>query len=628
MSLINGLDTHTMKKDGENGHTEYGYSNNVDEQIVQFFFQLVRCEDHSNLELKHNEILAIITQNLIKNKDRLITMYKLICHTRDIISGKGEQKLALMQILGFYNNGLQNLAFKAIKHFVIRNDGDHPFGSWKDIKYFCNYVKEKTGDKNHPLINYALTNIVLNKLNEDDSTYNKIISEEQSVGLSETKESGVINGGIRPSLLSKWFPREKSKQFGWIFNKMADYYRPHYLSTALTNKKRTKAIIKCRIELKKTLTKINKYLNTTQILQCSGNWNEIDFKKVTSVTMRKQTNAFCYKDKKGNMRGSNPDRLGCFNNYKSFIEKAKSGSPDHVVKGKRVNVYELVKDAYGVIGTPGSSPEKKDTINLQWENNRENNKGLGNIIPCSDTSWSMTCDDNIPLYNSIGLGIRVSEITHPAFRDRVLTFARTPVWHNLSDCDTFIEKVNVLKNMSTGLNTDFYKALQMVLDVIVENDIPPGDVENIIVAVFSDMQIDIAIHKSKEYDIASEGLGIEAGGKIGYMDTMFECIKKMYASAGLKSKYKKPYSPPHLLFWNLRNTNGFPVLSTEKNVSMISGYNSAMLNVFCEKGMDALKEFTPRTILAEILNNKRYDILNEDVNKHIDARNQIIYNLY
>ena len=260
----------------------------------------------------------------------------------------------------------------------------------------------------------------------------------------------------------------------------------------------------------------------------------------------------------------------------------------------------------------------------------KNNKGLGNIIPCSDTSWSMTTDNSIPLYNSIGLGIRVSEMTHPAFKDRVLTFDRTPVWHNLSDCETFIDKVGVLKNMSTGLNTDFYKAMKMILDVIIENDIPPGDVENIILAVFSDMQIDSAIFKSNDYINAVEEMGSTEWRKsavpgrymenVNYMDTLFSCIKKMYASAGLQSKYKKPYSPPHMLFWNLRNTEGFPVLSTEKNVSMISGYNSAMLNVFCEKGMDALKEFTPRTLLAEILNNDRYNILTDDVNEFLERQ--------
>ncbi len=40
----------------------------------------------------------------------------------------------------------------------------------------------------------------------------------------------------------------------------------------------------------------------------------------------------------------------------------------------------------------------------------------------ADTSGSMTVDDCIPLYNSIGLSIRVSEKCHEAFRDRIMIF--------------------------------------------------------------------------------------------------------------------------------------------------------------------------------------------------------------
>ena len=49
----------------------------------------------------------------------------------------------------------------------------------------------------------------------------------------------------------------------------------------------------------------------------------------------------------------------------------------------------------------------RETINLQWKSNGENNKGLENmcIIPMCDTSGSMECDNCIPLNNAIGLSI-------------------------------------------------------------------------------------------------------------------------------------------------------------------------------------------------------------------------------
>ena len=59
-ALIQGLDKHTPKQIGENGHGEYGWSNDIDEKIVQFFFQLVRNKDHSDLERQHREILHSI----------------------------------------------------------------------------------------------------------------------------------------------------------------------------------------------------------------------------------------------------------------------------------------------------------------------------------------------------------------------------------------------------------------------------------------------------------------------------------------------------------------------------------------------------------------------------------------
>ena len=58
--FITGMDQHTKKQFGENLHAEYGISNELDEQIMQFFFQLVRNKDHSSLEMLHLKILRNI----------------------------------------------------------------------------------------------------------------------------------------------------------------------------------------------------------------------------------------------------------------------------------------------------------------------------------------------------------------------------------------------------------------------------------------------------------------------------------------------------------------------------------------------------------------------------------------
>ena len=86
----------------------------------------------------------------------------------------------------------------------------------------------------------------------------------------------------------------------------------------------------------------------------------------------------------------------------------------------------------------------------------------------------------------------------------------------------------------------------------------------------------------------------------------------MYAEAGMRT-HGKPFKPPHLIFWNLRSTNGFPSLSNQANVSMMSGFNPSLLNLFCEQGLEALQSSTPWSQLERSLKNTRYDIMGDFV---------------
>ena len=54
MNIIKALDEN--KRFGEKGHAEYGWSNKLDEKIVQLFFQLVRTQDMSELNNQFKSI--------------------------------------------------------------------------------------------------------------------------------------------------------------------------------------------------------------------------------------------------------------------------------------------------------------------------------------------------------------------------------------------------------------------------------------------------------------------------------------------------------------------------------------------------------------------------------------------
>ena len=606
-SFINVVDQYTPKQVGEKGNIEHSWSNICDEKIVQYFYQLVRTEDHTDLEQKLESILLTFRGQETNVLPQMCIMYKLIGQTRDIIGGKGEQRLAFMQLWVWYKY-YPALAEKAFRHFILLNGDEtvHPYGSWKDIKYWCDFIYKKSGDKKHHLITSAL-DIAMGQLLYDEARYESYIDEKDQklncVGARSKVDKPFI------SLCAKWLPREKSK-YGWVFRLLSEKMFGYFQDTAKSVRSKKKAELKGRIILKKLLVRLNRYLDTAQIKMCDKQWSKLNFNHITGQTLRRNSLAIMNTNKKGEQRSTNKDRIECAEKYKHHIAAAKVEPKRHKMHGKRCSVYELVKDALTASSVVDTSQRTVacDTVNLQWADNRLNNKGLEEtpIISMVDTSDSMTVDNCLPLYNAIGLGIRTSELTHPAFKHRCLTFNASPSWINFDGCSDFVSKVLKIKASSWGQNTNFYKALKLILNCILENDIPPADVSGMVLAVFSDMQID------------SKWINKGLFSKEVSFNTLFEEIKQMYAEAGIKSKYEQPYEAPHILFWNLRKTTGFPVLSTEKNVTILSGYSSTLLNIFCSKGLGALKTVTPRLMLEDLLNNPRYSILEDTIISHFN----------
>jgi hypothetical protein len=160
----------------------------------------------------------------------------------------------------------------------------------------------------------------------------------------------------------------------------------------------------------------------------------------------------------------------------------------------------------------------------------------------------------------------------------------------------FVSMVETVQDADWGMNTNFDAALNMILDAIIVAKMEPEDVEGLTLAVFSDMQMDQADRDSS---------------------ALYDRIRDKYAAAGMRIK-GKPYKPPHILFWNLRSTSGFPTLSTQPNASMMSGFSPSLLNQFCQDGMNVLLEtFTPWSNLLKSLENERYKILSNKIDQEI-----------
>tara|TARA_B110000971_G_C20022408_1_gene507013 strand:+ start:988 stop:2772 length:1785 start_codon:yes stop_codon:yes gene_type:complete len=592
-SILTAFDKHiSTKKLGENGHIEHNWSADYKQQITQFFFQLVRTKDTSDLEKKLVNMLTNMRWET--HTTELTILYKLIGQTRDIIDGKGEMDLTWMQLEVWSRFSIE-LSFKAFVYIVESKHKDlngHQYGSWKDIKYFLAYLKNKSNES-HPLVNMILLNIVVPNLKKDEN---------------------LLKQGLPVSLLGRWIPREKSsKKFNWIFHKLAKMMYPEFIvepQGGWTNRKQLiGAYSKQKIYLKKLIVKLsgsNGGSDTPQVKMAGNQWDKLNFNNVTSVTIRNQKIAILNKTKKGQTRSTDVDRIACANNYTEHIQKVLSGDKTTKIHGKRLNVGQLVKDGYSFQERSDDENDTlRQTINLQWASQAENNKGLENvpIIAMCDTSSSMECDEGTPLNNAIGLSIRISELCHPAFRNRILTWDAIPKWINLSDCKDFVEKAQKVKKSTWSTNTDFHLALDKIINTLVENDTNPDSVKKLILAVFSDMQFDTSYHNGNIFDDA-------------YLQ-----IKQRFAEAGMKTSHCRPYETPHILFWNLRKTKGFPSTTITKNVTFLSGYSSVLLNTFITKGLSALREVSPFTMLIDLLNNNRYKPLVENLLQHV-----LVYN--
>ena len=580
-SLIQTLD---LKQRGENGTYEYTWTANnsyIEEKLIQLNFQLVRNQNNNSLLKPNLYLLLTKLKELYDMKDKTVDykkyitiLYKMIGYTRDIINGKGEYELTFIMLCYFYLF-FPKLVIEFIPTLVCLDDKlKHSYGSWKDLKYLCNHCK----------------NSYISDNNIKKNMYDEIIEKCCNLYNEQLKKDyeNINNANYNISLVAKWVPRE-NKKFGWLFYKLAESYFDKYMVFAKTPEQQILAKRKCYMDYRRIISTLNKKLDTLEIKQCNNTWSQINFNNVTSISIMKQKNAFLNKKKNGRIKYEcREDRIQCAKQFEAYIN-----DKNVQIKGKRVSTVDFTKEALRLLNTNYGFKNEPEIclLNKQWENNRGLNKKLGKMIAMVDTSGSM---EGEPLNAAIALGIRIAEMS--SLGKRVMTFSAKPNWVNLDNSDNFTTCVEKIHKANWGMNTNFYASLRLILDAIIEIKLSPEEVKDMVLVVLSDMQIDQAdkaISKSR--------------------NTMFDNIKSMYSNIGIQY-YGEPLTPPHILFWNLRNTNGFPSLSTEPNTSMMSGINPALMNVFCEEGMESLSQYTPWNVLQKSLNNERYSILQNYAN--------------
>lgn len=579
-SLVQGLDNIANRNRGENGQyqqswisAEYG----MEEGITNLFYQLVRVDkksgQHKLAELSnfYNQLVSSAVN--ASDQSQINMLVSLLFQTRDISGGKGEYALFYELLLVWDQYMANDQVSKVLKPMlVLLLDKDvantlygleqgHSYGSWKDFKY----ILEKFRTSRNLTTSEAVRHIY-------DSPIAAFLIE---VALSVLSQASC---GENNSLIARWLPREKSK-YGWQAKLLAE----GFVKSRVCNYS-VQASLR---EYRRTLSRLNKSLGTVQINQCAGTWANIDFdKECTSITMARQKKAFVCAGSNTSALESE-DRVKCKDNYIKYLDDCKTG--EKKIKSARTSPGNMVKTFWieSMWNSSNLLDTDVETYNLMWKQQKDSNgTALKNCVPILDTSGSMTWE-NCPLYDAAAIALKIAEAS--TLGKRVMTFSTSPSWISLEDTTTLQEMVRALvaRSSEVGMCTNMQLAFQMICNACVSKDMTPEEVEDICLVVLSDMQ-------------ANEG-----SFSVGTA-TLEEVVSEMFYEAGLKTSHGRPYSPPTLVWWNMRTTNGAPCVTTSKNTVMMSGYDSTVLSTVTECGIDELKKLTAWENLKKLLSKERY----------------------
>ena len=402
---------------------DQAYSSSGDPRMDLFFKGFVRGCNDDNL----NNMLNI---SWCKYPEDTV---KLIIHSRDCRSGKGEKKVS-------YQGMLWLRKFKPLTYIMnLATFLEH--GYFKDLLHLAGFASDFN----------------LSPLGEHNYLELELLAEY----LKEDIEKVTLNDNSHISLAAKWAPSE-GKHFDIKYG-FAEDMAILLFGNNVNPKK----------EYRLALSKLRKQLNVVETLITQNRWNEVEFQKVPAKAHRLLRKAF--------LRHAPQE-------YEEYISNLKLGKLKINVTG--THPHELVSTYF-------KTTMIDETIEGQWKAlvNDVKDKGLlSNTIAVSDVSGSMMQPNGIPMSVSIALGILIAQCCDGAFNNKLISFSENPQVHELRG-ETLSEMVKFTKNMDWGMSTNLDRVFNLLLNIAKLTKLSPENmIKNIV--IISDMQFNTAVHSS------------------------------------------------------------------------------------------------------------------------------------
>ncbi|KAL2944832.1 hypothetical protein RDABS01_033179 [Bienertia sinuspersici] len=254
--------------------------------------------------------------------------------------------------------------------------------------------------------------------------------------------------------------------------------------------------------------------------------------------------------------------------FKEYLEKVKSGN-SKIAAGALVphEIIHALEDDDG--GKVAELQSKRMVEDLRKEGK------MKSCIAVCDVSKSMS---GTPMEICVALGLLLSEISDDPWKGKVITFSENPQMH-LVKGEHLRSKIEFVRSMECGKNTNFQKVFDLILNVAVEGKLAK---EHMIkrVFVFSDMEFDKASQRPWETD---------------YM-----VIKRKFEEKGYGD------AVPEIVFWNLRYSKSIPVVKDQKGVALVSGYSKNMMKLFLDGKHN---ELNPEAVMEAAISGDEYNKL-------------------
>ncbi|KAH9765716.1 hypothetical protein KPL70_001941 [Citrus sinensis] len=366
-------------------------------------------------------------------------------------------------------------------------------------------------------------------------------------------ESGEVT---KISLAAKWCPSIDSSfdRATLICESIARKVFPKTLYTEYEGIEDAHYAYRVRDRLRKqVLVPLRKALELPEVYIGANRWDSLPYNRVASVAMK------LYKDK---FLMHDPER------FKKYLEDVKAG------KAKIAAGALLPHEIIGSLDDPFDGGQVAE---LQWKRIVDDlmQKGkLRNCMAICDVSGSM---HGTPMEVSVALGVLVSELSEEPWKGKLITFSENPELQVLEG-DSLRSRTDFVTEMEWGMNTDFQKVFDLILQVAVNGNLKPEQMIKRLF-VFSDMEFDQASANPWETD--------------------YQVIVSKYKEKGYGSVV------PEIVFWNLRDSRSTPVLGTQKGVALVSGFSKNMLTLF----LDNEGVINPEQVMEAAISGQEYQKL-------------------